>query len=369
MYSTCLFCNQGLGANEVIERFPVGRRLAFDADKGRLWVICRHCERWNLTPLEERWEAIEECDRAFRDTRLRVATDHIGLARVREGLELVRIGAAPRPEMAAWRYGDQFGRRRHRRYVQAGASAVFLGVYLLGGPIAGVVGGVAPLVALDAVNYARIFHNRHRVRALVTLPDSGMQVPLRGRHLSWVRLVPDAARGWSMRLAYSDRPAIVEGLVPVRTEREWRAGMRNSDGMIEAELTGEAALAAARKILPAVNAKGASKRVVRDAVDVISGAPDPSELFSREARTHGSPTAITPNGGVPFGSLPTAVSLALEMAAHEDVERRAMEGELAMLEAAWKEAEEIAAISDALLVPDDVERRMAEARRGRGNAG
>ena len=63
MYSTCIFCQQSLGRNEAIERFPVGRRLAFDEAKGRLWVVCRKCERWNLTPLEERWEAIEECER------------------------------------------------------------------------------------------------------------------------------------------------------------------------------------------------------------------------------------------------------------------------------------------------------------------
>ena len=114
MYRTCLFCSNDLGRNEAVEHFPVGRRLAFDAAKGRLWVVCRRCERWNLTPLEERWEAIEECERAFRATRLRVSTDEIGLARLKEGLELVRIGEPQRPEMAAWRYGDQFGRRRRR---------------------------------------------------------------------------------------------------------------------------------------------------------------------------------------------------------------------------------------------------------------
>ena len=31
MYATCLFCNKPLGQNEAVERFPVGRRLAFDA--------------------------------------------------------------------------------------------------------------------------------------------------------------------------------------------------------------------------------------------------------------------------------------------------------------------------------------------------
>jgi hypothetical protein len=39
------------------------------------------------------------------------------------------------------------------------------------------------------------------------------------------------------------------------------------------------------------------------------------------------------------------------MAAHESQERRALEGELAELEAMWQEAEEIASISDNLLVP------------------
>ena len=60
MYSTCLFCAGSLGRNDVIERLPVGRRVAFDPSKGRLWVVCPRCARWNLTPFEERWEALEE---------------------------------------------------------------------------------------------------------------------------------------------------------------------------------------------------------------------------------------------------------------------------------------------------------------------
>src|SRR5580658_5399995 len=131
MYSTCIYCHEDLGSNEVVEHFPVGRRLAFDAARGRLWVVCRKCERWNLTPIEERWEAIEECERLFRDTKLRVSTDNIGLGRAREGLELVRIGDPQRPEMAAWRYGDQFGRRRRRYIGWSGAVLVGVGgVYL-----------------------------------------------------------------------------------------------------------------------------------------------------------------------------------------------------------------------------------------------
>ena len=43
--------------------------------------------------------------------------------------------------------------------------------------------------------------------------------------------------------------------------------------------------------------------------------------------------------------------LALEMAVHEETERRALEGELALLETAWRDAEHIAAICDDELTP------------------
>ena len=53
--------------------------------------------------------------------------------------------------------------------------------------------------------------------------------------------------------------------------------------------------------------------------------------------------------------MPAPTKLALEMALHEEQERRALEGELWLLERAWKDAEEIAAISDDLLLPEGVE--------------
>jgi hypothetical protein len=55
-----------------------------------------------------------------------------------------------------------------------------------------------------------------------------------------------------------------------------------------------------------------------------------------------------------FG-LPPAHRLALEMSLHEEAERRAMQGELQELERAWREAEEIAAIADSLLVPASID--------------
>ena len=52
------------------------------------------------------------------------------------------------------------------------------------------------------------------------------------------------------------------------------------------------------------------------------------------------------------------------MALHEEAERRAMQGELAELERAWREAEEIAHIADNLLVPASVGERIEQLRHG-----
>ena len=57
--------------------------------------------------------------------------------------------------------------------------------------------------------------------------------------------------------------------------------------------------------------------------------------------------------------------LALEMALHEEQERRAMEGERAMLEAAWRGAEEVVAIADGLLVDDSVSARLEGLKRSK----
>jgi hypothetical protein len=71
VYTTCLYCAAELGANDVIEHQQVGRRLAFDAAQGRLWVVCTLCARWNLVPFEQRLEAIDDCERHFRMARAR----------------------------------------------------------------------------------------------------------------------------------------------------------------------------------------------------------------------------------------------------------------------------------------------------------
>ena len=365
MYSTCLFCHSDLGANEAIESFPIGRRLAFDAATGRLWVICRKCERWNLTPIEERWEAVEQCERLFTETRLRVSSDNIGMSRTREGLELVRIGKPLRPEMAAWRYGDQFGRRRRNHLITTGAiGAVATGV-LIAGPMMGVVAG-GGFGMFQLVNAARKVVTNRIVRARVALPGSDRPTVLRAKDMK--RIVLSSAGGeWSLR-------------VP----RE--AGIfESSGGKHEAVLTGANALRAAASILPGINVKGANRAEVSDAVRRLERTPDPNELFVTAARIptpkrmrkYSSAIGDVDEGIWTFPSardggaartdpretfldrLPPTLRLALEMAAHEDIERRAMEGELSMLEQAWREAEEIAAISDSMFLPTGVDEKFA----------
>src|SRR5512143_3170352 len=58
VYSRCFRCDRSLGKNGELAHLPVGRRIAFDSKKGRIWVICMRCDQWNLVPIEERWEAV-----------------------------------------------------------------------------------------------------------------------------------------------------------------------------------------------------------------------------------------------------------------------------------------------------------------------
>jgi hypothetical protein len=339
MYSTCLFCNGPLGANTAIEHFPVGQRLAFDAAKGRLWVVCRRCERWNLSPIEERWEAIEECERQFRDTRLRMSTENIGLARLKEGLELVRIGAPQRPEFAAWRYGDQFGRRRRRKMIRIGVGTTVVGGLAAGFFTVGAAtgGGLWILARIGEGVYERIVHGSpHHVVATVGL-ESGKRIQVRRKDLEKVGLAAEPFEGFRLTIPVAGAIHAVRGGAGYET------------------LTGDAALRAAGMILPAMNWAGANRKEVDSATSLVGEASSARSLFDSIARRSTGPGQLHKLG--------TPLRLALEMAAHEEAERRALEGELALLEAAWKEAEEIAGIADNLLLPPGIEERV---RRGRG---
>jgi hypothetical protein len=331
MYATCLFCHSDLGANESIRSFPVGRRLAFDSGRGRLWVVCRKCERWNLSPLDERWEAVEEGERLFRDSRLRVSTDNIGLARLKEGLELVRIGEPQRPEMAAWRYGDQFGRRRRRTLMITGGIIVGAGLIVSGGLAVGAISAGSIGGLFNAINSVRTA-SLHR-RVIARIPSSTGQVVIKGGQ------VRSAA------------------LVSTVDEQRWGIAIKPSRHGDRVVLTGEQARSALGAIMAHTNSAAGSKSQVQTAVKILEDAGAADSYITLVA---GSPLARDAQHSL--ARLGAPQRLALEMAAHEESERRALEGELALLEQAWKDAEEIAAISDNLLIPKSVEDTVRAAR-------
>jgi hypothetical protein len=354
MYGTCLFCNASLGRNDALEAFPVGRRLAFDAAEGRLWVVCRRCERWNLSPFETRWEAIEAAERLYRDTRTRVATDNIGLARVSDGTELVRIGKPLRPEFAAWRYGDQFGRRRWRNVAWTTAA--------MGLPMAAVAitagsmwTGVSMMMLANAFNYANFARSMHELLTVrVRLRDArGSVLPLRRSDIAATRFFRDATRD-TWRLDVSHRMIAPTGPLLRRIGVHQRRTLQG----VESTLEGDDAIAALKRLLPLVNVDGTRERV-RSAVTLVSERDEPSRLLDDVDRYR---TQRVTSRNAYLGTIVPEYRLALEMALHESDERRALEGELAALEARWREAEEIARIADALTLPDTVETRLASLR-------
>lgn len=351
MYSACLFCTKPLGANETLETFPVGQRLAFDAAKGRLWVVCPHCERWNLTPLEERWEAIEQAEKLYRDTRRRVATDNIGLAKLSSGTTLIRIGEPLRPEFAAWRYGDQFGRRRRRQMLIAGGGIAALSAVVIGGSTVGIgIGGFGWMLA-------------NSVRSIVAGSPETVVAKIR------------AESGGLMQVR---RRHLAETVMRRSNDGSLALDLRFRNG--QASFTGREAERIASIVIPKVNRFGGDKKAVANAVQEIESTGGVegylerltkiSETFTgkpgRDARRRGRNPRSLVSG---LYALPQQHRLALEMALHEEAERRAIQGELTELERAWREAEEIAGIADSLLLPEDVGQSFERLRRDSAEAG
>lgn len=328
MYSTCLFCTNPLGSNDVVEEFPVGRRLAFDARRGRLWVVCRSCLRWNLTPLEERWDAIERCEKLFRSTPMRVSTDNIGMTRLREGLELVRVGSPLRPEFASWRYLPVFEKRRWHALNVSGAAApaekpgwtstMWMASSLIVFP---------PLAMFTLAGTIRDVYT-HRIKTYARVPaEAGSRTfAVKAYHL------PEA------RLLHADNPW------------GWVLEVEHESG--RSELSGPPAQRVLGRLLVAINATGGTQVDLDRAVSLLGRQDESHDFFHRQGR------ASNWRRGRRYwwddslvGALKNrapSTRLALEMALHENVERSAMEGELASLEEAWQEAEEIAAIADTL---------------------
>lgn len=103
-------------------------------------------------------------------------------------------------------------------------------------------------------------------------------------------------------------------------------------------------------ILPWTNRGGGSTRQVATAVELL-------EASGSAARW---PTQIA--DGTRLTAAPAEQRLAVEMASNEEIERRAMEGELGLIERAWRDAEEVASIADSLLVPSFIDQWLSRTR-------
>jgi hypothetical protein len=356
MYSTCLFCHVDLGANDTVAECPVGQRLAFDAKKGRLWVVCTLCGRWNLTPLEERWEPIEQCEQLFRDTWQRYTVENIGVARTKSRLELVRIGDALPVEVASWRYGVRL--QRWARTAEPARGLLKRSGRYAARKIAAMLANGASVAGLSDSAVLRVSTMRRGNEVLAHGTDENdRRIVIRYNHLAQAELIrPERDLPWRVRVAHDDGQSVL------------------------AEGSG---LHTAGKLLAVLNFAAASNSEVQWAISKLGDASDPSGFFTRIAslamRTEWGLHPDAPDTGpaepaaasvaerlalrlanrsfwghggtgsepaMPLYRLPSVNRLALEMAANEDAERRALAGELDELREAWREAEEIAAIAD-----------------------
>ncbi len=318
MFKTCAFCNAPFDGDGGPSGLGVGRRLAFDEWRGRLWVVCSKCSRWNLTPLDDRLERIESVARAARDerggSRVVAATDQVTLIRWQR-YDFVRVGKPLRVELATWRYGERLRtRQRERMKVVIPLTIAAVGLGIAANVAAG--GGLGVFVwnlhRLVDNAYVGIVGNR---KVLLAEPPicahCGTLMRLRARHVQHARVVPDAH---------------AEVAVVVSCPHCQREG---------AQLTGLEAVRALRQGLTYLNTTRSGRRQAEGAALVVDQVGGPDRLLHDVARRELTLRSLRPER-----------RLALEMAVDE-------REEIAELERQWREAEEIAEIADGTLSTSD----------------
>ena len=330
MFRTCAFCNAPFDGDGGPSGLGVGRRLAFDEWRGRLWVVCSKCSRWNLTPLDDRLERIEVVARAARDAgRVAAATEQVALIRW-ERYDFVRVGKPLRVELATWRYGERMRtRQRERMKVVVPLTVVAVGLGIAANVAAG--GGLGVFVwnlhRLVDQAYVGIVGNR---KVLLAEPPicahCGSLMQLRARHVQHARVVPDSHA----------EVAVVLSCPKCRREG--------------AHLTGLDAVQVLRQGLTYLNVTRSGRRKAEDAARVVDQVGGPDRLLHDVARSELTLRSLRPER-----------RLALEMA----VDERA---EVEELERQWREAEEIAEIADGTLsTSEQLEEEMRRMKRRIGD--
>lgn len=273
--------------------------------------------------MEDRWEAIEELERAVRDRgRVLSQTDTIALVKVGP-LEVVRVGNASRTEEAWWRYGRELVRRRTsygRLTVAAGAAsaAVVAGGWATGGISffgAWWLWSQAPDGIKRGARWLRFGSAAWRGREhCEKCGHEFTDVSFRERQN--LVLLPDTERTGNV---------VLGARCPRCLDLE-EGGLRLKDRAAERTI---------QRVLAYHHFDGASETRVRSATRLIEEAGSARDL-----------TRILLRGGRRMGDLQRTGAIALEISANESSEQKALEMELAELEAVWRKEEELAAIID-----------------------
>ncbi len=327
----CLFCQKSFPDNGRFEQLPQGRRIAYDPDRGRLWLICGHCFRWTLVPMEDRDAALYELERAARDEAIPVAhTANIRLLRLKH-IILVRVGAADLTEQAWWRYGRElrsrkasFDSRRSRVTAYTFGALNFVGEVLgLADPDVSVDWQDTPVA--DVLRWRRFgwaaWHGRS------TCPFCQSTLRALRYDLSW----------WCYPLEGEDGGMAVG--VPCPRCDPWTPEhiYRIEGGEAEHVL---------RRVLAYQNITGAGERLIRDATLAIETSGSPGEFALDSTRQRQT-----------LWRMGTAGTVALEIALSETVERRMLDLEVRAVEFMWQREEELARITDEELTPAGILRR------------
>jgi hypothetical protein len=297
----CLFCDHDLSDSRV--------RPAFDPWLGRLWRVCPECRRWNVVPLEDRWEAMEAYERTTRDGgRTLLRTPNLDLVEA-AGRQLIRVGRAPRPELAGWRYADVLPS------VRLGGLLAWLRRLVLGLP-----------------SFAFGYNAGH---------GAGLFETVSSEHWFASPFLDDAPTLTAafLHVPLTERCPACGGSMAVAPWQFQSIRLIDDDGgasiVAECGLCGEASSVPATAVRPAlrlglgiVNRRLTEPTLVEDAAVRLDRADGPAGLVDALAREQ--PT---------LGEIAATDRLALGMALDE-------QSEAELLEAEWRNAEELAAIVD-----------------------
>ena len=322
MYDACLFCETPFRKNKALTELPLGRSVAYDPNRGRLWQVCRRCRRWCLIPLESRWEPLQELETLFKAAR--TSASAMDMARFRHrGVSVLRLGAPSRRDEAWCQYGRGLQiRRLVRRPLSIGFMLVGTAGFVI---LAGVSDTVAMIGSSGLVGVLFLFAELPR---LATYGLFAWRGDLRCRKCG--------ARRSKLRFSEFDRVELRMGRLgalavrmPCRKCDRWTL-----------KLHGPEAQGLLLRGLSHRHFFGASRQLLNSAVALIEDAPSASSFLRTMALREDRIRTFSPEE-----------RMAVEIAV---VERGESESGTRMLEdyrPTWNEEETMASIMDEELTP------------------